>query len=255
MPDVDASDSALRFVGELAMTPPLAEIEDARARSALVERFRAVLLEFLPQDAPSAVRAIWERYPAEKLDADLEKFQTRLQDLVGGVLWNALIPSRRARSYPIGIGLEVRIPIPMYYMVVAEGDSFRTELASGERESLPSALFMAVFTNGGRFPFGVCRRKRCGKIFHVARKGRPRRFCSEYCKGRAIPSAANTSEYQRKSRRKRRAAEIERAWKAIEADPMNQLEALRREFPQGSLPRLRSLQRAVWKRNRGVTDT
>jgi len=57
-----------------------------------------------------------------------------------------------------------------------------------------------------RFPFGLC--IVCHKVFVQSNKGKSRRYCSEPCKAKGVPSAAKRTEYVREQRQKQRRQEL-----------------------------------------------
>jgi len=82
------------------------------------------------------------------------------------------------------------------------------------------------------FPFGRC--ARCRRVFVQPGRGKPRRYCSESCKVRGIPSASKRTEYKRLQRQRAREREIATAQRIIRkvSSAQKQLELLGKEFPQ-----------------------
>lgn len=87
------------------------------------------------------------------------------------------------------------------------------------------------------FPFGQCRV--CDRIFVQARRGKERRYCSDRCKARGVPSAPKRTEYTRIHRQRKRAKEVAEACHVI--GPVRrdaQYARLERRFPKKSRPAL-----------------
>jgi hypothetical protein len=83
------------------------------------------------------------------------------------------------------------------------------------------------------FPFGVCL---CGTVFVHPPIGKRRRFCSERCKARGIPSAAKRAEYARNLRQRRSNSAV--------------LLQLKRLFPNKSAGEIQRLANEAMKQNR-----
>jgi hypothetical protein len=94
------------------------------------------------------------------------------------------------------------------------------------------------------FPFSRC--AVCARVSVPPRKGKPRRYCSESCKGKGVPSAAKRPAYIRAQRRKRKKAELLDAERIVRAwPPEEQRRMLERAFPKKSRRQLHYLLKEV----------
>src|SRR5262245_12918280 len=84
------------------------------------------------------------------------------------------------------------------------------------------------------FPFGLC--PVCHKVFVQPGRGKPRRFCSDACKQKGIPSAAKRSGYALAWRHRVRDREVANARLILRAWPEERQRwlQLRRAFPRKS---------------------
>ena len=100
------------------------------------------------------------------------------------------------------------------------------------------------------FPFGQC--PICRTVFVQLGKGKPRRYCTESCRTKGVPSAVKKTEYMRGYRQKHREREIEKVKRTIRAFPNGieeQLAQLEKTFPRKSRrQRLYLLKQAQRKR-------
>jgi hypothetical protein len=84
------------------------------------------------------------------------------------------------------------------------------------------------------FPFARC--PVCKQVFTHAGRGKPRKYCSESCKAKGIPSAAKRTEYQSMRRQRRRDEQLKLARRALRQarSQQEQIESLSKTFPQKS---------------------
>jgi len=84
------------------------------------------------------------------------------------------------------------------------------------------------------FPFGLC--PVCHKVFVQPSRGKPRRFCSDACKQKGIPSAAKRPRYALAWRHRVREREVANTRRILAAWPEERLrwQRLRRAFPKKS---------------------
>jgi hypothetical protein len=100
-----------------------------------------------------------------------------------------------------------------------------------------------------RCPFGRC--PMCEVVFVQPDRGRLRRYCSERCKAKGIPSAAKRTEYVKQRRQRRRKEDIDttrrvlRAWMKAE-----HYARLQKEFPRKSRRELLYLMKRARERGK-----
>jgi hypothetical protein len=84
------------------------------------------------------------------------------------------------------------------------------------------------------FPFGLC--PVCHRVFVQPDRGKPRRFCSDVCKQKGIPSAVKRSGYALAWRHRVRDREVANARRILGTWPEERLRwlRLRRAFPRKS---------------------
>lgn len=81
-----------------------------------------------------------------------------------------------------------------------------------------------------RCPFGRC--PVCGVVFVQPQRGKPRRYCSQRCKAKGVPSASKRTQYVREYRRQKREQEIQTARRVLRAWPKHeQFAQLEKQFP------------------------
>ena len=168
--------------------------------------------------------------------ADRER---RLRNIIEQVWATAVRPS--LHSLFDGETIVFTGPLTLAWLngrVLEEEPSFTTKGAGLEPEEYLQQLFYSLLYLRP-FPFGRC--QVCHKVFVHAPRGKPRKYCSENCKAKGIPAAANRTAYTSAYRKRKQGREQEITRGVLQTLPEEALERLGKEFPKKSRRQLQSL--------------
>jgi len=215
--------STLRgFFADLANMRPVNELPTHQVNQVL-DKFRDELLA-MTGGAPTV---LVPEIPRDGLLALLCLRQQQFKELLSEILGAVWLSARQ--SSPIGIDIEH--PVPLTMLLRRFGGKVSWNLVSAERSD-PTAAALLTVTMGPGFPFGVCRQRKCRKIFARNGRGRPQKYCSAACKGRGVPSAKKRSKYVAAYRARRRAEDVRRISALLEhCKREDRYALLRRTFP------------------------
>jgi hypothetical protein len=139
-------------------------------------------------------------------------------------------------------GDSVRTPIERRVSLRGRKIVARYEPLTGDRGPAFPELYQLL--EPGLCPFGRC--PQCENIFVQPGRGKPRRYCSDRCKAKGIPSASKRTFYARGYRRRRRQKETTIARRVIQASPKAaQFSQLRKALPRKKRGQIRWLLRVA----------
>lgn len=137
-----------------------------------------------------------------------------------------------------------RIVLEGYYAIGELQDralvvTLEPSLSPQERQSYPSPMYVCRYKlqqllRRRPFPFGVC--EVCKRVFTQLERGQPRKYCSQTCAAKGIPSRKNRTTYIRDYRHRNREREIEKTARILRRwpDEKQYLPRLQKEFPKKS---------------------
>ncbi|MBI3245886.1 MAG: hypothetical protein HYZ50_05205 [Deltaproteobacteria bacterium] len=145
--------------------------------------------------APPVASEPFQLSPEEKEEISL----LSLLKVTHGVAWKTI--------HALLDGKPVHLPDPGEWTGQIQGRKMREHYEPHELDQRLYPALLEVLRHTP-FPLSRCAFSQCGKVFVQPGRGKPRRYCSESCKAKGIPSAAKRTEYKRKQRQQAREREL-----------------------------------------------